>query len=87
MFHPTSNRLSRFLEISALFIHLARSGGLQAKAGVLQIEGVTSAKGMFARKGLGWREKKKSKWCAVRDSYLVVVEDPGEVNFSIHIIC
>ncbi|KAF8586907.1 phospholipase D [Ramaria rubella] len=80
MFHPTSNRLSRFLEISALFIRLAQSGGSQAKAGVLQIEGASSTKGAFARKGLGWHEKKKSKWCAVRESYLVVLEDPGELE-------
>ncbi|KAF8509648.1 phospholipase D [Hysterangium stoloniferum] len=80
MFHPTSNRLSRFLEVSALFIRLAQSGGHQAKAGILQIEGASGTKGAFARKGLGWREKKKSKWCAVRESYLVVQEDPGEVE-------
>ncbi|KAF8501365.1 hypothetical protein JB92DRAFT_2975716 [Gautieria morchelliformis] len=80
MFHPTSNRLSRFLEISALSIRLGLSGGSQAKAGVLRIEGAPGSKGVFARKGLGWREKTKSKWCAVRESYLVVLEDPGELD-------
>ncbi|KIJ54658.1 hypothetical protein M422DRAFT_240742 [Sphaerobolus stellatus SS14] len=80
MFHPTSNRLSKFFEISALFIHLAQSGGHQAKAGVLSIEGVSGTKGAFGRKSLGWREKHKSKWCAVRESYLVVLQDPGELE-------
>ena len=80
MFHPTSNRLSRFFEISALFVHLAQSGGHQAKAGVLSIEGASGTKGAFGRKGLSWREKRRSKWCAVRESYLVVLEDPGEVS-------
>lgn len=81
MFHPTSNRLSRFLEISALSIRLAPSGGSQAKAGELRIKGAPNAKGLLARKGFGRREKKKSRWCVVRESYLVVVEDPGQVIF------
>lgn len=82
MFHPTSNRLSRFLEISALSIRLSHSGGSQAKAGVVHIQGVSSAKSAFARKGLGWHEKNKSKWCVIRESYLMVLEDPGEVILS-----
>ena len=38
MFHPTSNRLSFFLEISALSVQLAQAGGWQAKAGMLTVE-------------------------------------------------
>jgi len=88
MFQPASNRLSKFFEISSLFIHLAQSGGYQAKAGVLSIEGSSGTKGAFARKGLGWREKRRSKWCAVRESYLVVLEDPGEVRcHPYHFFC
>lgn len=79
MFHPTANRLCRFLEVSALSIALAPTGGWQYKAGVLKIEPVGKT-GVFSRRGLGWREKRKSRWCAVRDSYLVAVQEPGELH-------
>lgn len=85
MFHPTSNRLAKFLEISALSINLAQSGGSQAKAGMLRIHNVGfpgGGGGSWARKSVGWAEKRKMKWSAVRESYLVVVEDPGEVCLS-----
>lgn len=80
MFHPSSNRLAGFLEISALSIALAQSGGAQYKAGYMRIE-ANGGGGGFGRKSLGWREKKMQRWCAVRESYLVVLEEPGEVNF------
>lgn len=79
MFHPTANRLAGFLEISALSIALAQSGGAQYKAGLLRIEAVGS-KGTFGKRATTWKEKKKQKWCAVRESYLVVVEEMGEVR-------
>jgi phospholipase D1/2 len=79
MFHPASNRLASFLEISALSIALAQSGGAQYKAGFLRIEPVGN-KGSFGKRGTGWKEKKKQRWCAVRESYLVVVEEMGEVS-------
>ncbi|TDL17878.1 phospholipase D, partial [Rickenella mellea] len=79
MFHPTSNRLAGFLEISALSISLARSGGWQAKAGFLRIDAASSKTGYFGRKNTPWKEKKKQRWCAVRDSYLVVLQEPGEI--------
>ncbi len=61
MFHPTSNRLAGFLEISALSIALARSGGWQVKAGLLQI--VPSGKGSgFGRKSASTVERKKMRW-------------------------
>lgn len=75
MFHPSSNRLAGFLEISTLFITLAQCGGMQAKAGYLRI---VSTSGGFGRKSAS-RKAKKEAWCAVRESYLVVVEEPGEV--------
>ncbi|KAI0056534.1 phospholipase D [Artomyces pyxidatus] len=53
MFHPTSNRLAGFLEISALSIHLAQSGGAQYKAGYLQLEVSSSKGGGFGRKSAG----------------------------------
>jgi phospholipase D1/2 len=79
MFHPTSNRLAGFLEISAMSMALAQSGGAQYKAGMLRIESVGS-KGSWGKRGTGWKEKKKQKWCAVRESYLVMLEEMGEVS-------
>lgn len=83
MFHPASNRLSGFLEISALFIAHAHDGGSQYKAGFLQIEASGSKGGGFGRKGTSRKEKGKYRWCAVRDSYLVVMEDPGDVSTTL----
>ncbi|KAJ7645486.1 phospholipase D [Mycena polygramma] len=79
MFHPAANRLAGFLEISSLFLNLARSGGHQLKAGYLQIES-TKTGGGFGRKAAGWKERKESRWCAVRDSYIVAVTEPGELE-------
>ncbi|KAL1715411.1 hypothetical protein EV715DRAFT_256257 [Schizophyllum commune] len=79
MFHPETNRLAGFLEISALSIALAQSGGAQYKAGYLQIES-SSSRGGFGRKGASLREKKQTRWCAVRESYLVALEEPGELK-------
>ncbi|PFH53919.1 hypothetical protein AMATHDRAFT_72945 [Amanita thiersii Skay4041] len=78
MFHPASNRLAAFLEISSLFISLAQSGGVQYKAGLLKIESVASGGGGFGRKSTTWRERREYRWCAVRESYLVVLDEPGE---------
>ena len=79
MFHPAANRLSGFLEISALAINLAQSGGSQYKAGYLKIESFSNKGPGVGRKSAGWSERKESRWCAVRESYLVVSEEPGEV--------
>ena len=82
MFHPTSNRLAGFLEISSLSIQLAQSGGWQAKAGLLTIEPASKKSGGFGRRSATWADKKKQRWCALRESYLVAVEDPAEVSSS-----
>ncbi len=79
MFHPAANRLAGFLEISALSMYLSHSGGAQYKAGYLQIEPMDKKSG-FGRKGAGWRAKHESRWCALRESYLVALEEPGEVT-------
>jgi phospholipase D1/2 len=79
MFLPTSNRLAGFLEISALSIHLAPSGGPQYKAGYLWIATSGSKGTGFGRKSAGRLQKRKQKWCAIRESYLVAVEEPGEL--------
>lgn len=81
MFHPAANRLAGFLEISALSIALAQSGGSQYKAGLLRIK-PSSGKGGYGRKNASWRDKQKQRWCAVRESYLVVLEEMGEVGYA-----
>lgn len=79
MFHPASNRLCGFLEISAFSIAHAQTGGAQYKGGYLQIEAANGRSGGFGRKGVSWKAKKESRWCAIRESYLVVMKEPGEV--------
>ncbi|KAF8073861.1 phospholipase D [Lyophyllum atratum] len=79
MFHPSANRLAGFLEISALSIALAPTGGAQYKAGFLKIE-VSGLGGGFSRKSASWKAKKEVRWCAIRESYLVAMEEPGELT-------
>ncbi|KAL5482529.1 SPO14 [Sanghuangporus weigelae] len=80
MFHPTSNRLAGFLEISALSIHLAQSGGWQAKAGMLTIQPASKKSIGFGRKNASWSSRKKQRWCCLRESYCVALEEPGELE-------
>lgn len=83
MFHPTLNRLAGFLEISALSISLAQSGGAQYKAGYLRLKASGSKGGGFGPKAASRISRQSQKWCAVRESYLVVVEELAEVSFQI----
>jgi phospholipase D1/2 len=80
MFHSTVNRLAAFLEISALSITLAQSGGVQYKAGFLHLE-VNKGVGLGS-KSASRKMKHSQKWCAVRESYLVISEELGEVNLT-----
>ena len=79
MFHPTLNRLAGFLEISALSIAQAQSGGMQLKAGYLKVESSGNKGAGFGPKAASRGSKRAQKWCAVRESYLVVVEELAEV--------
>ena len=79
MFLPTSNRLAGFLEISALSLHLAQSGGAQYKAGYLRIVASGNNGVGFGRKSASRSQKRKQRWCVIRDSYLIAVEEPGEL--------
>ncbi len=65
--------------MSALSINLANSSGVQYKAGYLQIVASSNKGAGFGRKSAGRRQKKKQRWCAVRESYLVAVEEAGEL--------
>lgn len=62
MFRGGSNRLCRFLEISALGVNLAAEGGYHGKEGRLHIK----------------NGPRQSKWFLVRESYVVCVESPEE---------
>ncbi|KAI6132273.1 phospholipase D [Pisolithus croceorrhizus] len=77
MWHPSANRLTGFLEISALSIALAPAGGMQYKAGFLRIDIARNGPNI-GRRSLDRKARKESRWCAVRDSYIVIVDDPGE---------
>ncbi len=79
MFLPTSNRLAGFLEISALSLQLAQSGGAQYKAGYLRIVDSGNKGAGFGRKSASRLQKRKQKWCVIRESYLIAVEEPGEL--------
>lgn len=80
MFRADANRLFRFFEISALSIALAQRGGIQGKAGYLRV-----LSSNMSRKGahnglLAWKKNHEPKWWLVRESYLVAVEDPGDLQ-------
>ncbi|KAI1794831.1 phospholipase D [Ganoderma leucocontextum] len=79
MFHPAVNRLAAFLEIGALSVALAHSGGHQYRAGFLRLEGV-APKPSYGPRAAGWRERKKQRWCCVRESYLAIMEEMGELT-------
>jgi len=78
MFHSIVNRLAAFLEISALSIALAQSGGVQYKAGFLHLE-ISKGVGLGS-KSASRNTRDSQKWCSVRESYLVISGEPAEVN-------
>ena len=69
MFRGGSNRLCRFLEISALGVNLAAEGGYHGKEGTLHIKQPGTLHGM-----------RHSKWFLVRDSYVACVDSPEETS-------
>lgn len=80
IFRPESNRLCKFLELSALGIRLAAEGSYHGKEGVLIIQ---SGKGVDFRKA--WtpsliKGRHGPKWFLVRHSYIVCVDSPEEMN-------
>lgn len=82
MFRPEANRLAKFFEISALSISLAKSGGIQGKAGVLRVMGNQASRRKVGR-GLnifGVGQATKPRWWIVRESFLVAVDDPSNVS-------
>lgn len=79
MFHPSTNRLAAWFEISAMSIALAPSGGSQLKADYVQVESVGKGSN-FGRRSATWAERRQVRWAAVRESYLVVIDEPGQVR-------
>lgn len=80
IFKPDSNRLCKFLELSALGVRLAAEGGYHGKEGFLIIQ---SSKGLDFRQGLTpslMKKRHSPKWFLVRHSYIVCVDSPEEMN-------
>ncbi|RMZ87843.1 hypothetical protein DV736_g4931, partial [Chaetothyriales sp. CBS 134916] len=80
LFRPDSNRLCKFLEISALGMRLASEGSYHGKEGYLVIR---SGKGVDFRKALtpsDFKLRHTPKWWLVRHSYVVCVDSPEEMH-------
>ncbi|KNG51706.1 phospholipase d1 [Stemphylium lycopersici] len=80
IFRPDSNRLCKFLELSALGVRLAAEGGYHGKEGYMMIK---SSKGVDNRKGwtkISMMNRHWPKWFLVRHSYVVCVDSPEEMN-------
>ena len=80
IFRPESNRLCKFLELSALGVRLAAEGSYHGKEGLLILQ---SGKGVDFRKK--WtptllKARHGPKWFLVRHSYIVCVDSPEEMN-------
>ncbi|KAI9719039.1 MAG: hypothetical protein M1812_003669 [Candelaria pacifica] len=80
IFRPESNRLCKFLELSALGVRLAAESSYHGKEGFLVIQ---SGKGLDFRKA--WTpglvvNRHSPKWFLVRHSYVVCVDSPEAMN-------
>jgi len=74
IFRPESNRLCKFLELSALGVRLAAEGSFHGKEGTLTIQ---SSKGVDFRRALRpslFKERHRPKWFLVRHSYVACVD-------------
>ncbi|KAI0601465.1 hypothetical protein F4775DRAFT_396148 [Biscogniauxia sp. FL1348] len=80
MFRPDSNRLCKFLELSALGVRLAAEGSFHGKECYLHIQ---STKGIDFRRVLTPQKviaRHTRKWFLVRQNYIAVVESPATMN-------
>jgi phospholipase D1/2 len=80
LFRPDSNRLCKFLEVSALGMRLAAEGSYHGKEGFLMIQ---SSMGVDFRKALtpsNVKSRHMPKWFLVRHSYVVCVDSPEEMH-------
>jgi phospholipase D1/2 len=80
IFRASSNRLCRFLELSALGVRLAAEGSYHGKEGHLIIQ---TSKGLDFRRMLTPKAvfaRHSPKWFLVRHSYMVCVESPENMH-------
>ncbi|CZS92359.1 related to phospholipase D [Rhynchosporium graminicola] len=80
IFRADSNRLCRFLELSALGVRLAAEGSYHGKEGHLVIQ---SAKGLDMRRFLTPQNifaRHSPKWFLVRHSYIICVNSPENMH-------
>jgi phospholipase D1/2 len=80
IFRADSNRLCRFLELSALGVRLAAEGSYHGKECFMHIQ---SSKGLDFRRVLTPQRvfaRHTRKWFLVRQSYIVCVESPENMN-------
>jgi phospholipase D1/2 len=80
IFRPDSNRLCRFLEISALGVRLAAEGGYHGKEGYLSIYGLSGLDYRRTWKPNLIKNRHEAKWFLVRHSYIVCVDSPDEMH-------
>lgn len=87
IFRPDSNRLCRFLELSALGVRLAAEGSYHGKEGYLVIQSgsgldfhrLLTPKKIFARHA--------PKWFLVRHSYIICVNSPENMHvFDVYLV-
>ena len=82
IFRPDSTRICKFLELSALAIRLSAEGGFQGKQGLLTI--LSGRNKDLSRKTLlgpqGFADRHKMRWFLVRQSYVVCVDGPEDLN-------
>ncbi|CAJ0539955.1 Ff.00g073100.m01.CDS01 [Fusarium sp. VM40] len=87
MFRADSNRLCRFLELSALGVRLAAEGSYHGKECFLHIQ---PSKGLDFRRALAPAKvisRQSRKWFLVRQSYIVCVESPENMNiFDVYLV-
>ncbi|QDS70591.1 hypothetical protein FKW77_000068 [Venturia effusa] len=80
MFRPDSNRLCKFLELSALGVRLATEG-YHGKEGYLTIRAGRGVDVRGSKRDYNlFKERHVLKWFLVRHSYLVCVDSPEEMN-------
>ncbi|KAH7357821.1 phospholipase D1 [Plectosphaerella cucumerina] len=80
MFRADSNRLCKFLELSALGVRLAAEGSYHGKECYLHIQ---SSKGLDFRRVLTPKKviaRHSRKWFLVRSSYIACVDSPENMN-------
>lgn len=80
IFRADSNRLCRFLEISALGVRLAVEGGYHGKEGFLHIYHMSGLDYRHSWKPDIWKDRHEKKWFLVRHSYIVCVDSPEEMH-------